>query len=67
MSIVFSDQENINSYIPTSVNTAGSQRLQDGTKILTALKTKESMLVWTDNALYNMRFIGAPLDRQCTL
>ena len=60
MSIVFSDQENINSYIPTSVNTAGSQRLQDGTKILTALKAKESMLVWTDNALYNMRFIGAP-------
>ena len=60
MSIVFSDQENINSYTPTSVNTAGSQRLQDGTKILTALKAKESMLVWTDNALYNMRFIGAP-------
>ncbi len=60
MSIVFSDQENIDSYTPTSVNTAGSQRLQDGTKILTALKAKESMLVWTDNALYNMRFIGAP-------
>tara|TARA_E500000075_G_scaffold72206_1_gene65077 strand:- start:967 stop:2874 length:1908 start_codon:yes stop_codon:yes gene_type:complete len=60
MAVVFSDQENINSYTPTSVNTAGSQILQDGTKIMTALRAKESMLVWTDNALYNMRFIGAP-------
>jgi hypothetical protein len=60
MAVVFSDQENINSYTPTSVNTAGSQILQDGTRIMTALRAKESMLVWTDNALYNMRFIGAP-------
>ena len=60
MSIVFSDQENINSYTPTSTNTAGSQRLQDGTKIMSAVRAKESMLVWTDNALYIMRHIGAP-------
>ena len=60
MFIRFSDQENINSYTPTSVNTAGSQRLQDGTKLISAVRAKESMLVWTDNALYLMRFIGAP-------
>ena len=60
MFIRFSDQENINSYVPTSVNTAGSQRLQDGTKLISAVRAKESMLVWTDNALYLMRFIGAP-------
>ena len=60
MFIRFSDQENINSYTPTSVNTAGSQRLQDGTKLISAVRAKEAMLVWTDNALYLMRFIGAP-------
>jgi len=60
MFIRFSDQENINSYTPTATNTAGTQRLQDGTKIMGALKAKESILVWTDNALYTMRFIGAP-------
>ncbi len=60
MFIRFSDQENINLYNPTAINTAGSQRLQDGTKIMGALKAKETILVWTDNALYTMKFIGAP-------
>jgi len=60
MFIRFSDQENINLYTPTAVNTAGSQRLQDGTKIIGALKAKENILVWTDNALYTMKFVGSP-------
>ena len=60
MFIRFSDQENINDYVPTAVNTAGTQRLQDGTKIMGALKAKETILIWTDNALYTMKFIGAP-------
>ena len=60
MFIRFSDQEDINDYVPTAINSAGSQRLQDGTRIIGALKAKESILVWTDNALYTMKFIGAP-------
>jgi len=60
MFIRFSDQEDINDYTPTAINSAGSQRLQDGTKIIGSLKAKETILVWTDNALYTMKFIGAP-------
>jgi hypothetical protein len=60
MFIRFSDQEDINTYIATSINAAGSQRLQDGTKIVGALKAKETILIWTDNALYTMKFIGSP-------
>ena len=60
MFIRFSEQENINDYVPTSINSAGSQRLQDGTKIIGSLKAKETILVWTDNAVYTMKFIGAP-------
>ena len=60
MFIRFSEQEDINDYTVTAINTAGSQRLQDGTKIMGALKAKESILVWTDNALYTMKFVGAP-------
>jgi len=60
MFIRFSDQEGINTYNPTAINSAGSQRLQDGTKIIGALKAKETILVWTDNALYTMKYIGAP-------
>ena len=60
MFIRFSNQEGINTYAPSAINTAGTQRLQDGTKIIGALKAKESILIWTDNALYTMKFIGAP-------
>jgi len=61
MFIRFSNRENINEYTPELVNTAGTQRIQDGTKIMGALKAKETILVWTDNALYIMKFIGSPL------
>ena len=60
MFIRFSDQEAINTYAPSATNTAGTQRLQDGTKIMGALKAKEVILIWTDNALYTMKFIGSP-------
>jgi len=60
MFIRFSDQEDINDYTPTAINSAGTQRLQDGTRIIGSLKAKETILVWTDNALYTMKFIGAP-------
>jgi len=60
MFIRFSDQEDINVYTPTVTNAAGSQRLQDGTKIMGAIVAKENILVWTDNALYSMKFVGAP-------
>ena len=58
--IRFSEQENINTYTIQATNTAGSQRLQDGTKIMGAISAKENILVWTDNALYTMKFVGAP-------
>ena len=60
MFIRFSDQETINTFAPTAINSAGSQRLQDGTKIMGALKAKDNILVWTDTALYTMKHVGAP-------
>ena len=60
MFIRFSADESINEYTIQATNTAGSQRLQDGTRIVGALVAKENILVWTDNALYTMKFVGAP-------
>ena len=60
MFIRFSAQEDINTYTPTSTNTAGTLRLQDGTRIVGALQRKEDILVWTDNALYTVRNVGQP-------
>ena len=60
MFIRFANQEEINEYDILAVNSAGSQRLQDGSRIVGALTAKENILVWTDNSLYTMKFVGAP-------
>ena len=60
MFIRFSDQENISSYTPTSVNTAGTFRLDSGTKIVGEVKGKDYTFILTDNAAYVMQFVGPP-------
>ena len=60
MFIRFSDQEDINTYTPSATNTAGTQRLADGSQIRGASGGRDSILVWTDTALFTMRFVGQP-------
>jgi len=63
MFIRFSDQENIDSttsYAPSATNTAGTQRLADGSKIVGAIRGRDAIYVWTDTALFIMRFVGSP-------
>ena len=60
MFIRFSDQENINVYEPTSVNTAGTFRIDSGTEIRCASKGKDYTFIGTDSAAYIMQFIGTP-------
>ncbi len=58
MFIRFSSQENINDYTPTATNTAGTQRLADGSRIIGAVVGRDAIYVWTDTALFTMRFVG---------
>jgi hypothetical protein len=60
MFIRFSDQENYDVYAPTSVNTAGTFQLDDGTQIIGACKGKDYIMVFTDTATYRMDFVGPP-------
>jgi len=60
MFIRFSDQENINDYTPTSINTAGTFRLDSGVKIVGAAKAKDYILILTDTSAYVMQFVGPP-------
>ena len=63
MFIRFSDQENIDgteAYTVTAENTAGTQRLAAGSKIMGAIRGRDSIYVWTDTALFLMTFVGAP-------
>ncbi len=60
MFVRFSDQEDINTYIPTATNTAGTQRLADGSRIMGAIRGRDAIYVWTDTALFTQRFVGQP-------
>ena len=63
MFIRFSDQENIsgtNAYTVTATNTAGTQRLADGSEIMGAIRGRDAIYVWTDTALFLMKFVGQP-------
>jgi len=63
MYIRWSDQESINastSYAPSATNTAGTQRLADGTRIIAAIRGRDAIYIWTDTSLFIMRFVGAP-------
>ena len=60
MYIRFSDQEDINTWAPTSTNTAGTQRLAAGSRIMGATLGRNAMYIWTDTSLFTMRFVGQP-------
>ena len=60
MFIRFSDQEDINTYVPTATNTAGTQRLADGSQIRGAIRGRDAIYIWTDTALFTQRFVGQP-------
>ena len=60
MFVRFSSQEDLNTYTPSATNTAGTQRLADGSKIVGAIRGRDAIYVWTDTALFTMRFVGPP-------
>ena len=60
MFIRWSDQDDYTAWTPTATNTAGSQRLTDGSRLTAAARSRGAVLIWTDTALYQMQLIGAP-------
>ena len=60
MFIRFSTQESLTEYTPSAINTAGTQRLTDGSRIMGSLRGRDALYVWTDTALYLMRYVGRP-------
>ena len=57
----WSDQENAADWTPSTTNQAGSLPLTRGSQIITALQTRQEILVWTDSTLYSMQYLGYPL------
>ena len=60
MFVRFSDQEDINDFVATATNTAGGQRLTDGNEIISALRSRGQILIWTDTSIHGQQFLGPP-------
>lgn len=60
MFVRFSNQEDMNTFTPSAINTAGGQRLTDGNEIVSALRSRGQILIWTDTALHGMQYVGPP-------
>ena len=60
MFVRWSNQESTTVWTPTATNTAGSQRLTDGSKLIGAIVGKTAVYIWSDTAMYTMKFIGQP-------
>lgn len=56
----WSNQEDAANWTPDTTTTAGSYRLSLGSSIISTVQTKQERLIWTDSALYTMRFSGYP-------
>lgn len=60
MFICWSDQEDITTWLPAATNQAGSYTLSHGSQIITAIQTRQEILVLTDSAIYSMQYLGPP-------
>ena len=60
MLIRWSDQESVVNWAPAITNQAGSVRLSHGSEIVTAMQTRQEIVVWTDSAVYSLQYIGPP-------
>ena len=60
--IRWSDTENPAVWTPLETNSAGGLRIPTGAEFISAVETKQEILVWSDDALHSMRYVGAPFE-----
>jgi hypothetical protein len=60
MLIRWSNQDDPFNWTPDATNQAGSIRLSDGSEIITAIQTRQEIVVFTDSALYSLQYLGPP-------
>ena len=60
MLIRWSDQEDPVQWTPAPTNQAGSLRLSHGSQIVTAVQTRQEIVVFTDSSVYSLQYLGPP-------
>jgi hypothetical protein len=61
MLVRWCDQGNYANWTPAITNTAGDQRLTNGSYTYAVEKMRQENLIWTDTALVSMQFVGPPV------
>lgn len=67
MLIRWSDREDVTKWTSSATTTAGSLRLSHGSQIITAVQTRQEILVFTDTSVYSLQYQGAPVGWGATL
>ena len=60
MLIRWSTQEDPFIWEPLVTNQAGSLKLSHGSKIVTAVQSRQEIIVFTDSSLYSLQYVGPP-------
>ena len=60
MLVRWSDQESVTEWSPSITNQSGSIRLSHGSKIVTAMQSRQEIVIWTDSSLYSLQYLGPP-------
>jgi hypothetical protein len=67
MLIRWSNQEDPYNWTPDATNQAGSVRLSHGSSIITAVQTRQEIVVYTDSSVYSLQYLGPPYVWQSQL
>jgi hypothetical protein len=60
MLIRWSDQEDPYTWTPQATNQAGSLKLSHGSQIVTAVQSRQEIVVFTDSSIYSLQYVGPP-------
>ena len=67
MLIRWSDAEDPYTWTPSATNQAGSARLSHGSEIITAVQSRQEIVVFTDTSIYSLQYLGPPFVWQSQL
>ena len=60
MTVRWADQNNFRDWSPTALNTSGEVLLTEGSTLIGAIRSRNAINLWTDQAMYTQTFVGPP-------
>ena len=60
MTVRWADQDNFREWFPSALNTSGEVLLTEGSALVGAIRSRNAINLWTDQAMYTQTFVGPP-------